>query len=200
MVRPVTMQPVTRNSHGLDQFFASLGAESGLRLLDLSQACQANIGFITGQGNHLYTEDFYESLRHGFGHDFSQGMDDASRIDAFLAENWSGRDNEFDGALVWDALQYMTSPMIELFIDRLWHRLRPGAPLLALFSADEKASVIACSTYRIADAKTLTVVPRGATASAHFYNSRAIERLFQNFRSVKFFLARDTFREVLVKR
>ena len=54
--------------------------------------------------------------------------------------------------------------------------------------------------YRIADHKTLMLTPRGYRPAAQFFNNRAIEKVFHRFESVKFFLARDHLREIIVKR
>jgi hypothetical protein len=41
---------------------------------------------------------------------------------------------------------------------------------------------------------------RGTRAPAQFFNNRALEKLFSRFQSLKFFLTRDSLREVIVKR
>ncbi|MGH9667993.1 MAG: hypothetical protein ACRD9L_26550, partial [Bryobacteraceae bacterium] len=55
-------------------------------------------------------------------------------------------------------------------------------------------------TYRISDGKTLQLSQRGKRVPAQFFNNRSLEKLFQKFASVKFFLTRDHLREVIVKR
>ena len=42
--------------------------------------------------------------------------------------------------------------------------------------------------------------PRGQRKPAQYFNNRDLERLFQEFASVKFFLTRDSLREVIVRR
>jgi hypothetical protein len=41
---------------------------------------------------------------------------------------------------------------------------------------------------------------RGQRKPAQIFNNRSLERLFQDFQSVKFFLTRDHLREVIVRR
>jgi hypothetical protein len=45
----------------------------------------------------------------------------------------------------------------------------------------------------------LQVAQRGTRAPAQLFNNRSVEKLFGNFESVKFFLARDRLREIIVK-
>jgi hypothetical protein len=78
--------------------------------------------------------------------------------------------------------------------------MRPQASMLAFFNAEEKQAVIPAYSYRIVDPKTLSLLPRGERMSPQFFNNRALEKLFQNFYSVKFFLTRDHLREVIVRR
>jgi len=78
--------------------------------------------------------------------------------------------------------------------------VRPGSYLMAMFHAEDRASQVPVYSYRISDAKTLLLSPRGSRKPAQFFNNRAVENLFQGFESVKFFLTRDSLREVIVKR
>jgi len=195
-------QVQTRNSHGLEQFFTSIRDRSGLSILDLAGASQANITFITELGHRLYSDDILRTLSSSFGadQDFFLRQAEPERAEGFLKQALDFLDDTFDGALVWDTLQYLAPPLLQLTVDRLYRILRPGAYLLSFFSADEKAKVIPVHSYRIQDAKTLQLVDRTETRPAQFFNNRAIERLFQNFESVKFFLTRDNQREVIVRR
>jgi len=77
---------------------------------------------------------------------------------------------------------------------------RPGAPVVAFFHADEKSPEVQLYSYRIHDPKTLSLVPRGLRLRHQFFNNRGFERLFQHFDSIKFFLTRDSLREVIVRR
>ena len=89
---------------------------------------------------------------------------------------------------------------LETVVRRLHHMLRPGAYMLALFHSEERAETIATYSYRISDRKTITLGPRGRRRPAQYFNNRSLEKLFQEFESVKFFLTRDHLREVIVRR
>lgn len=196
-----TGPPVSRQSNGLDQFFATLRDRSGLNLLDFAGASQENISFITSMGHRLSSEDFVRAIDHTFGSEnVIEAQADPRKLDEFIQENLGFPPDSFDGALVWDALQFLSPHLLQLTVDRLHETLRPGACVLAFFNADEKARQIPVYHYRITDHRTLLLSPRGYRNALGFFNNRAIEKLFHRFESVKFFLARDNLREIIIKR
>jgi hypothetical protein len=191
----------SRHSNGLEQFFAHIQGESGLRLLDFSGVSQANVGFITNLGYGLYSDDLIQTVDLAFaGSDFYENQSQPELIDRFLDQSLEFPDNHFDGALIWDVLEFLSPPLLKATVDRLRRIIRPGSYLLAMFHAEERAGKLPLYSYRISDAKTLLLSPRGLRQPAQFFNNRAVENLFQGFESVKFFLTRDSLREVIVKR
>jgi hypothetical protein len=194
--------PYTRQSNGLDQFFASIRGDQGLRIVDFAGASQANISFITSLGHSISSEDYIRSLEHAFGDgpSFYENQGDPKVMDEFLGQNLNFPAAHFDGALVWDALQFLAPHLLQITVDRLYETLRPNASVLAFFHADEKAKQVALYHYRISDSKTLLLTPRGFRQQAQFFNNRALEKLFHRFQSVKFFLTRDSLREIIVRR
>jgi hypothetical protein len=191
----------SRNSSGLDQFFFALRDTAGLSILDMSQASQANISFITGLGHRIYAEDVLQMLYAEFAPgDFYGDQADPDRGQSVLDQSLNFEPGHFDGALVWDTLQYISQPLLQTVVDRLYEILRPNAYVLAFFNAEERNSVVQHFSYRIAGSHTLTLTPRGMRKPACYLSSRALERLFQRFQMVKFFLTRDNLREVLIKR
>jgi hypothetical protein len=191
----------TRNSHGLDQFCATLEERPGLAILDLAGANQDTVSFVTGHGHRLYSDDFLLQLDACFGNgDFFENQTDPHAVEKFLESALDFPPDSFDGALVWDVLEYLTPALLATVVERLHGVLRPGASLLAVFHAEERSRTIAPYSYRIHDRRTLMMAPRGPRRPAQFFNNRGLEKLFQEFHSVKFFLTRDHLREVLVKR
>lgn len=191
----------SRHSNGLEEFFRCLEGGTGLSILDLAGASQANINFITNFGHRLYSEDLFQILEaHFTGGDFYVNQSDTQRAERFLSHSLNFPDSSFDGALLWDMLEYLAPPLLEAAITRLERIMKPGSYLLAIFHADERAQTVPVYSYRIADAGTLLLALRAVRPPAHFFNNRAIERLFRGFRSVKFFLTRDHLREVIVRR
>jgi len=85
--------------------------------------------------------------------------------------------------------------------DRLWRILKPKGYLLAIFHSAERKQMVPCYNFRVQDARTLQVSRHGERAAAQqLFNNRSLEKLFQKFESVKFFLARDRLREVIVRK
>jgi hypothetical protein len=191
-----------RTSNGLDQFFASLRDRENLSLIDLAGASQANISFITELGHRLYADDMLRSLDDAFGP--AEGMlerqAEPARIEQFLALGFDFPECSVDGALVWDTLQFLGPDLLQALVDRLFHIMRPDAHLLAIFHGNEKVRSVPTFYYRITSARTVTLVPRGERTTAQVFNNRLIEKLFQNWGSIKFYVTRDNLREVMVRR
>lgn len=191
----------TRHSNGLEQFFSQIQDQPGLRILDLSGASQANIAFITNLGHKLYSEDLLQSLDLAFGDgDFFANQSVPARVDAFLEQSLKFPEDQFDGVLAWDVIEYLAPALLKAVMDRLSRILKPRSYLLAMFHAEERAESVPAYYYRICDASTLLLSFRQVRRPAQFFNNRAVEKLFQSFESVKFFLTRDALREVIVKR
>jgi hypothetical protein len=192
---------VTRHSHGLDQFCSSLEERPGLSILDLAGASQATISFLTNYGHRLYSDDFVHQMDQHFGEgDFYENQSNPLKSGKFLSTALDFPEEHFDGALVWDTLQFLSPPLLQIVVERLHRMLRPGSCLLAFFHAEERLDTIPTYSYRVSDHRTITLAPRGRRKPAQFFNNRSLEKLFQDFQSVKFFLTRDHLREVIVRR
>ena len=191
----------TRHSHGLDQFCSSLEERPGLSILDLAGASQATISFLTNYGHRLYSDDFVHQMDQHFGDgDFYENQSNPLKSGQFLETALDFPDENFDGVLVWDTLQFLTPPLLQIVVERLHRMLRPGSCLLAFFHAEERVDTIPTYSYRVTDHRTISLAPRGRRRPAQFFNNRSLEKLFQDFQSVKFFLTRDHLREVIVRR
>lgn len=189
-----------RNSRALEQFFAYIRDETGLKILDLSGLNQHNASFITNLGHKLYSEDFLRNLT-----TLQAGVDSPeslhpTEIDTFLRQNLDYPDNFFDGVLLWDVLTYLESRLLNATVDRLSHIVKPGSYLLAMFHAPEKTEQVPAYSYRIHNSSSLTLAGRGVQRPVQVFNNRNLEKMFQEFESIKFFLTRDNLREVIVRR
>jgi hypothetical protein len=190
----------TRHSSGFEQFNAFLQSRESLSILDMSGASQANIGFITSAGHRISSDDIIGTMEQCFGSDFYESQQAASTAQRFLEQTLTFPDEFFDGALVWDAMQFLFSPVLDETLGQLLRVVKPGGLILAFFNANDKIVKIPVQNYRIQDPKTLTMVTRGADQRCQFFNNRSIEKLFDKAESVKFFLTRDHLREVLVRK
>lgn len=197
-----TPPTITRQSSGFDQFCSVLRDSQDLSILDMSGASQANITFITGYGHRISSDDIIGTMGECFGKDFLENQGAASNAQRFLDQTLMFPDSSFDGILVWDALQFLKTPLVEQAVLQLLRVLRPGGQMLMFFNAIEKASQIPVYSYRINDHRTITQSPRpGAVYQrGQYFNNRTLEKLFERAGSIKFFLTRDHLRELIVRR
>lgn len=193
----------TRQSHGLGQFCASLEERPGLSILDFAGGSQATVSFITGYGHRLYSDDFVHEMDRCFGSgpgDFFENQSNPLLASKFIAKALPFADESFDGALVWDSLQFLCSPLLETVVGRLYRVLRPGSSLLAMFHTEERLDTLATYAYRIQDHRTVQMAAPAQRKPAQIFSNRSLEKMFKDYHSVKFFLTRDRLREVIVRR
>jgi hypothetical protein len=191
--------PLTRQSRGLEQFFFNIRDVVGLSVLDCAGANQDNIDFLINLGHKVYSQDLVRNLDEAFGLDLAE-QTNPSRIEYFLRQNLAYPPETLDGVLLWDSLQFMSPALLNATVDRLYDVMRPKAYLLAFFTATERALDVPSNSFRIADSKTIVLTERGIRPAGQVFNNRNLEKLFAKFDSVKFFLTRESLREVIVRR
>src|SRR5579884_349942 len=206
-----------RKSTGLGELTRALGKSEDLCILDLGPTSAPNIRHFTGLGYKVYSEDLLlasldPTLR-------ITGEDGKPALDAkrFLSENLTQQPGSFDAILCWDMADYMEESLVKPVIGRFWSVLKPGGVLLAFFHTKDAGPDAPYYRYHLKGADTLELQrmplpqpegnsskPSGADNNGlrlqRVFNNRHIENLFRDFGSIKFFLARDNVREVLVIR
>jgi len=198
---PREMRERTKRSLGLAQFVESVRDESGLSILDLGEISQPNVSFITGLGHRLFSVDFVRTLDSiTVPEDPPGGPSQRNRIEAFIDQTLGYEPESIDGVFAWDALEHLNRPLLLAVVDRLYEILRPGAYLLAFFHAAEAGEWAPVYSYRIIGPDTLQLTFKTQRRPVERFNNRGIEKLFERYESVKFFLSRDHIREVIVRR
>ncbi len=206
-----TAQRLTRRSSGLGELAKLLSSEEALCVLDLGSTSAANIRYLTERGHKIYSEDLLDaSTDPALVIQDEQGK---PTLDShlFLKENLVYQGTQFDVVLFWNLADYMDESLVKPVIGRLWSLIRPGGVLLAFFHTREAGPDSPCYRFHMVDSDTLEMQliearreGRPATAAGfklqRVFNNRHIENLFRDFSSIKFFLARDNIREVLVVR
>jgi len=207
-----TAHKLTRRSSGIGEIVRILNSQEGLCVLDVGATSANNIQFLTSQGHKNYSEDLLRaSLDPAL-----RSKDDAGNtvIDSkkFLDENLVYPNGRFDIVLCWNLPDYMEESLVKPTIDRLWSQMKSGGLLLAFFHTRDAGPDSTCYRYHITGTDVLEMQeikfsPPGRPASEkqsprlqRVFNNRHIENLFRDFASIKFFLARDNIREVLVVR
>jgi SAM-dependent methyltransferase len=200
---PVTEQGERsrRRSSGLAEFTRAIEGEDGLRILDLGPTSPTNIAYLTERGHKVYNEDVLKESEDAslvVTGDDGRSTHDADR---FLAENLVfGPDTSFDAILVWDTPDYLHEALVKPMVNRIHRLLRPKGILLAFFHTRDAGPDAPYYRYHIAGEDTLELQPGPRFRLQRIFNNRHIENLFRDFSSIKFFLARDNVREVLVIR
>lgn len=196
---------VNRRSSGLNEFSKSIAGLEGLCILDLGCTSATNISRLTGMGHKVCTEDLLDAA-----HDpllLITGADGKRTVDVarFLRESLAYQGKIFDAVLAWDVPDYLPEPLVKPVVERLCALMKPGGILLAFFHTRDAGPDAPHYRYHIAsnDMLQLQATPRdGPTVFRlqRVFNNRHIENLFREFASLKFFLARDNVREVIVVR
>jgi SAM-dependent methyltransferase len=212
-------QKVTRRSSGLAELSRSWESAEGLCVLDLGSTSPSNIRHFTERGHRIYSEDLLTAstdpelaIKDEEGNDILDNR-------KFLADNLVYPAAQFDVILCWNLPDYLDESLVKPVVGRLWSVLKPGGMLLAFFHTRDAGPDSPCHRFHIVGGDVLEMQKielrresrRGATGAAptalsegfqlqRVFNNRHIENLFRDFASIKFFLARDSIREVLVVR
>jgi hypothetical protein len=197
----------------MSELARSLGAQEGLCILDLGPTSPSNIRYFTERGHKSYSEDLLlASLDPALVIQDEQGnrVLDEKR---FLSENLVYPGSHFDVVFCWNLADYMDESLVKPVVGRLWTSMKPGAMLLSFFHTRDAGADAPCHRYHIINNEMLEMHPigsnpeigRGSGVKTSFrlqrvFNNRHIENLYRDFSSIKFFLARDNVREVLVVR
>jgi len=212
-------QKLTRRSSGLGELARVWASETPLCVLDLGSTSPANIRFFTEKEHKIYSEDLLvASTEQGLLTKDEQGnvVLDSRK---FLADNLLYPAAHFDVVLCWNLPDYLDESLVRPVMGRLWSVLKPGGMLLAFFHTKDAGPDSPCYRFHIVEKDILEMqrivirreARRGPTGAVHtaigegfrlqrVFNNRHIETLFRDFASIKFFLARDNVREVLVVR
>ncbi len=212
-------QKLTRRSSGLGELSRSWESAENLCVLDLGSTSPTNIRHFTGAGHKIYSEDLLTASTDP--ELFTKDEQGNTVLDSrkFLAENLVYPAAQFDVVLCWNLPDYLDESLVKPVVGRLWSVLKPGGMLLAFFHTRDAGPDSPCYRFHIVGVDTLEMqkielrreARRGPTGGGHtpvsdgfqlqrVFNNRNIENLFRDFASIKFFLARDNVREVLVVR
>jgi SAM-dependent methyltransferase len=211
-------QKLTRRSSGLGELSRSWESAENLCVLDLGSTSPTNIRHFTEKSHRIYSEDLLTAST-----DPELAITDESGNPAldsrkFLADNLVYPAAHFDVVLCWNLPDYLDESLVKPVVGRLWSVLKPGGMLLAFFHTRDAGPDSPCHRYHIIGTDALEMQKivlrrdgrRSAPGNSHgasdsfqlqrVFNNRHIENLFRDFASIKFFLARDNIREVLVVR
>jgi SAM-dependent methyltransferase len=198
----------SRRSSGLGELTRALAGREGLCVLDVGATSPDNIQHFTELGYKVYSEDVLLASkdRQYFAAD-AEGRQVVEEK-KFLSDNLNYGPQTFDAVLCWDMADYMDEALVKPVVARLWSVLKPGGLVLAFFHTKDAGPDAPFYRYHIAGTDNLELQLLSGAARhggggfrlQRVFNNRHIENLFRDFANIKFFLARDNVREVLVKR
>jgi SAM-dependent methyltransferase len=199
----------SRHSGGFKEFMRSLSGREELTVLDIGPTSAGNISMLTERGFSVRMEDLLTAAADPdiqiTGEDGTKTID----VDRFLKDNLVFRGQIFDAVFFWDVADYLPEPLVKPVIEKISCAMKPGGVLLAFFHTKDAGPNASYSRYHITGEDALDLQPmmvRNGNGGASLirlqrvFNNRHIENLFRDFSSLKFFLARDNIREVLVVR
>lgn len=191
---------VPRRSIGFQEFTKAIVAREGLSVLDLGPTSPTNIQYLTSLGHKLYNVDaLLSSQDPGFLRKAEDGAISFD-VDRFFAENFAFHGQRFDAVLLWSLADYLPEVLVKPLIGRIHAAMNPGGVLFGFFHTKDAGPDAPYQRYHIARGDLLELQPVAGFRLQRVFNNRHIENLFQDFKSLKFFLARDHTREVLVIR
>jgi SAM-dependent methyltransferase len=205
-------QKLTRRSSGLGELSRTLNSSESLCVLDLGSTSATNIRLFTERGHRIYSEDLLVASTEPelvTKDEYGTATLDSRK---FLADNLVYPASHFDVVLCWNLPDYLPESLVKPVVGRLWSVLKPGGMLLAYFHTRDAGPDSPCHRFHIVGTDVLEMqkieMRQDARHKANsdgfqlqrVFNNRHIETLFRDFASIKFFLARDNIREVLVVR
>src|SRR5512138_953320 len=199
-------QRVTRRSTGLNELMRDVARQQSLCILDLGPTSPTNIALLTGLGHKVYNEDLLSaSVEPAYAARTEDGKP-AINAAKFIAENLTYERALFDAVLCWDIADYLHESLVKAVIERLHLVTKPGGMLMAFFHTRDAGPNASYFRYHIVANDTLSLQPVTTRDNLplfrlqRVFNNRHIENLFRDYGSLKFFLARDNVREVLIVR
>ena len=199
----------TRHSSGWGQMSAYLRSKESLRILDFGPTSAGNINLITSLGHSIYMANLVEdAARSEYLLPLVEGEPQGFDTRRFLEENLDFQGRTFNVVLLWDTLDYLPKSVIPSVADRLHQVITPGGQLLALFHSSASAAHIGKQQtedttfcrYHLTETDTLELQRVGGHPIQSTQTNRQVEAIFHLYSGYKFFLAKDSLREVIVTR
>jgi len=212
-------QKLSRRSSGIGELARSWDSSDSLCVLDIGATSPANIRYFTERGHRIYSEDLLTASTDPALATVDEQGNPTLDSRKFLSDNLVYPAAHFDVVLCWNLADYLDESLVRPVVGRLWSVLKPGGSLLAFFHTKDAGPDSPCYRFHVTGTDVLEMqrivlkreARRGPTGAVHtaisdgfrlqrVFNNRHVETLFHDFASIKFFLARDNVREVLVVR
>jgi SAM-dependent methyltransferase len=189
-----------RHSSGWKELMKHLQTQESLRILDIGPTSSTNINYITGLGHSIYMANVVEEAsKPEWLVPGESGEEPAFAVNRFLESNLNFSGRKFDVVILWDTADYLPESLVAPVISRIHEVLQPGGLMLAFFHATAGPDTFFCR-YHLTDTDVVEMQRAGNYPLRHVYNNRKIENMLSRFSNYRFFLAKDSLREVIITR
>ena len=189
-----------RHSSGWAAVVNFLRSQDALRVLDFGPTSAGNINFITGLGHSIYMSNVVEDAARPEYRGIDESGAETFNVKRFLDENLDFQGRTFNAVTLWDTLDYLPTALMQPLVDRLCNVMEPGGKLLAFFHSKTTGDEAQFSRYHLTAEDSLSIQRIGSQQLLHTWSNRQVETMFAGFAGNKFFLAKDSLREVIVTR
>jgi SAM-dependent methyltransferase len=197
----VTGPRVPRHSGGWAALRKRLGAETGLRVIDIGYTSPANINFLTGLGHSVFLADL---VHDACAQEWKNGVDEDGNpvwnVQGYLDQTMSFGGRTFDMVLLWTALDYLPEPFVAPVVEHLFQAVNPGGQVLALFHTRTQGEETVHCRFHLTEGDEVEIQLAEQYPIQRAFTNRSIEKLFTGWAGHKQFLAKDGVSEVIITR
>jgi SAM-dependent methyltransferase len=191
---------VPRHSSGWNELLKHLRAEDSLRILDIGTTSSSNINYITSLGHSIYMANIVEEAsKPEWLVPGEAGEPARFDVERFLENNLNFSGRMFDVVILWDTADYLPEALLAPVFSRIHKVLQPGGLMLAFFHATANPDTPFCR-YHLTDTDVVEMQKAGNYPLLQIYTNRKIENMLSEFSNYRFFLAKDSLREVIITR
>jgi len=191
---------IPRHSSGWKELMKHLQTQDSLRILDIGPTSSTNINYITSLGHSIYMASVVdEASKPEWLTPGKEGEPPSFDVDRFLESNLNFSGRVFDVVIFWDTADYLPEPLIVPVLSRIHKVLQPGGLMLAFFHQTSSPETFFCR-YHLTDTDVVEMQRAGNYPLLNVFNNRKIENLLSEFSNFRFFLAKDSLREVIITR
>ena len=191
---------VPRHSSGWKELLKHLRGQETLRVLDIGPTSSTNINYITSLGHSIYMANIVEEAsKQEWLIPGEEGGPAAFDVDRFLESNLNFSGRMFDVVILWDTADYLPESLLGPVFARIHQVLQPGGVMLAFFHATTSPDTAFCR-YHLTDTDVVEMQRAGNYPLLQISSNRKIENMLSAFSNYRFFLAKDSLREVIITR
>jgi hypothetical protein len=189
-----------RHSSGWKELMKHLRTQESLRILDIGPTSSTNINYITSLGHSIYMANVVEEAsKPEWLIPGEAGEQPRFDVDRFLESNLNFSGRMFDVVILWDTADYLHESLVVPVLNRIHQVLQPGGLMLAFFHATATPDTFFCR-YHLTDTEVVEMQRAGNYPLLNVYNNRKIENMLSEYSNYRFFLAKDSLREVIITR